>query len=172
LKLEIVSQATNTYGEIGMGLRKRYIILVGCLILLLVWSTPLFGGMPGPAETEYLKTTGAGFNIDGKSRALFYTMSYQIKKTIQAPLHVSIFFQNPENSKAPFVESAVLRPNQKILRAESPAFKRIKNKTSYMVKVILYSDKDRKNPISTHSQQVFFSLSEKIAPKLGIQFIK
>lgn len=152
--------------------QKRYIILVGYLIFLLTWSTPLFGGMPTPAETEYLKTTGAGFNIDGKSRALFYTMSYQIKKTIHAPLYVSILFENPGNSKTPFIEKTVLKQNQKIFRVESPTFKRIKNRSSYEVTVILYSDKDRKNPISTHSQQVFFSLSEKIAPKLGIEFIK
>ncbi len=155
-----------------MKAHKSCMIFIIGLVSLFIWSTPLFGGMPGPADTQYLKTTGAGFNIDGKSRALFYTMSYQIKKTLQSPLYASILFQNPENSKAPFVENRVLQPGHQGFSVESPVFKRIKNNHTYTVEVILYSDKDRKNSISTHSQQVFFSLSEKIAPKLGIEFIK
>lgn len=150
---------------------KRIVTLATGFIFSILLSTFVFAGPAGPTKTEYLKTTGAGFSIDPSAAALYYSMSYQIRKNLKAPLYVSIQYQNPENSGKPFVQSAIFKPKQKVFRTESPTFKRIKNNRSYEVLIKLYDDEGRKNLISQHSQQVYFSVSEKLAPKLGIEFI-
>lgn len=155
-----------------MKTKKCLLFFVVGLVLSFILPISVFAGMPEPTKTKYLKTVGAGFSIDRSAGALYYAMNYQIKENLKSPMYVSIQFQNPGNENAPFILNAILKPNQKVFRIESPTFKKIKNKNSYEVLIKLFSDEQHKNLIGKHPQQVYFSIPEKAAPHLGIELIK
>ncbi len=153
-------------------LKIPFILVIWVMVWLLL-LTPVFAGPPKAVTTEYLKTTAAGFNIDRSSgTVLYYSMTFRIRKNLTAPLYALVQFQNPVNKDNPFIQNGILHPNQKMWSVDSQTFRQIKNKQSYEVLITLYGDKDRKNLIGKHSQQVNFSVPETIAPKLGIELIQ
>ena len=110
-----------------MKINRCLLFLVVGLVLSLIFPIHSFAGMPKPTQTKYLKTTGAGFSIDQRAGALFYALSFKVREKLKSPLFVKIQFENPGDENTPFLKKTILFPKQKVLRTESPTFKKIKN---------------------------------------------
>jgi hypothetical protein len=112
---------------------------------------------PSPSKSEYLTTEGAGFLMD-KGEGVIYAMTFSLRKEINEPLYVEVLYENPADSKAPFVVNATIAPGQKELLSESPGIPAIKNRKNYRVEVRLFSDEAHTHLVSKHAQDVLFEI--------------
>ena len=123
-------------------------------------------GAPAPQWSEYLKTEQGGFVIK-TGEGVAYAMLFQTHGPERA-LYTETSFQNPCKNDAPFLVRSVIAAKQKELQIESPAFKCIRNHTTYRVRVRLFADESRKRLVGEHEQRVLFAMPEDQAIALGL----
>ncbi len=116
---------------------------------------------PRPQKSQYLRSESAGF-VMSEEKGVIYSLAFKSRQKLEAPLFVTVQFENPSNAATPLVLQTKLEPGQEVLSVQSPRLTEITHDKVYQVEVLLYSDEARTALVGRHRQDVLFS----VAPQL------
>ena len=132
---------------------------------------PLLAESPlDPARSDYLETEGGGFML--QEGGVMYAMTFAVQTKVTRTIYATVEFENPSDKSTPYTVDLTIEPNQTELFAASPSISRIANHRNYEVKVLLFSDQERTQAISQHSQMVNFRLPPGLEKTMGIELIR
>lgn len=145
---------------------KQYCLLGVVFLLAACQSTaPDQSHLPGPTQTEYATTLGAGFLV-ADEKAVLYAMTYRLHKSPGPNASYVVEFENPTRSKdLIFVKKRLSSINDDLL-VRSRMFFEIQNNKSYTVTLKLFSDGKH---VADHVQQVHFSIPEEAAKSMNLK---
>ena len=134
--------------------------------LLLGFATSALAMPPKAEESDYLRTTGAGFMLE--AGAPFYALTFEILQPLPDEVRFEFRFENPAAKREPLTQTAKLEINDDSVVVESVPLPCIRNNRKYIVVVEIYSGPDADEPVAKHTQKVEFRLPRAIIDQLGV----
>jgi hypothetical protein len=131
------------------------VILAGFFIA----SAMLAASEPEPNKTEFLLTTGAGFQLS-KEKGAVYGMSYQVRSAFPADIFGVALFEDPSDPDKPLKKEFKVAADAKEIRLQSQGLRTVQNDHVYSVKLMLYLDPEHTDLLSEHDQDVLFNVPE------------
>ena len=141
-------------------------------IVLLALVAPIVvvaASQPSPTKSEYLISTGAGFGLE-KDEGAFYAMNFAVRKALPATIYVVALFDNPEGPERPLKIEVTVQADAKEIQLRSPPIHAITNNKRYLVRLMLYTDSDHTQLLSSHGQEVLFSVPKQLAVQFSEQY--
>jgi len=149
---------------------KLIAVLASMMFLVLGGARNAIASPAKPSTSEYLVTEGAGFLMH-QGEGVIYAMTFAVRKNLAQTLYATVVYENPSNSKAPFVVGGSIAPGQKEFLSESPGIPAIKNQRAYRVEVYLFSDEARTHQVGYHAQLVFFQIPKGMEAMYDIKLL-
>jgi hypothetical protein len=146
----------------------RFTLTIVSLALLLP-IVVVAASQPSPTKSEYLISIGAGFGLE-KDKGAFYAMNFAVRKALPATVYVVALFDNPEGPEHPLKTEVTVQAEAKEIQVRSPPIHAITNGKRYNVRLMLYTDSDHTQLLSSHSQEVLFSVPKKLAAQFSEQY--
>ncbi len=123
---------------------------------------------PKPVESEYFLTRDAGIYFSG-GEGLRYALFLELRKPLAAPIYITVDFEDPADRDHPFFVEQEVKPGDFEVKVRSEAFRAIRNRGKYLVKVWIYEDALRRKPLGTHEQLVYFKVPGAAFSAFGIE---
>jgi hypothetical protein len=141
------------------------------MTLSLAWAAA--AGPPRPVESEWLGTKNGTFLTEGgpRGRGIQYHLEFEFRKPVTQRLYVTVDFENPRDRESPMFAELEVPAGATVLEAKSDYFQGIRNGRKYLVKVWIYADLKRTQPLGTHEQQVLFKLPRELLQQLGVELL-
>jgi hypothetical protein len=125
--------------------------------------------LPSPSKSEYLISTGAAFGLASDTGA-FYAMNFDVRKALPAAVYVVALFDNPENPELPLKAEVTVQADAKEIQLRSPPIHAFTNNKRYKVRLMLYTDSDHAHLLTSHSQEVLFSVPKQLVRQFSEQY--
>ena len=138
-------------------------------LALLLPIVVVAASQPSPTKSEYLISVGAGFGLE-RDKGAFYGMNFAVRKALPATVYVVALFDNPEGPELPLKVEVTVQADAKEIQLQSPRIHAITNNQRYSVRLMLYTDSDHTQLLSSHSQEVLFSVPKRMAMQLSEQY--
>jgi len=149
-------------------------IIKKCLILPAVFAlsactNPQTNLLPTPSKSEFFNTLGGGFINDSKS--LKYALTVNITKPVNGTdsWFAVVEYENPSDISTPLTSTQEVKESEKRISFISPAMTAIRNHKTYTAVVKVYTNRELKQLITTHSMQVRFDVPDSVLPMMGIK---
>ena len=110
----------------------RYLIAASVFLVLAGCAATA----PKPAESEWLRTSVAAFEINRDTRAARYVLELQVLKEVRNPIEINITYENPVSPTEPLTGSSDLSPGQERLRLRSEPLPGIRDGAIYSVTIV------------------------------------
>jgi hypothetical protein len=91
-----------------------------------------------------------------------YSMAYEVRETLPAPVFAVAIFENPESPKAPLRKEFKIPADAKSIQVESPGIHSIRNDAIYKVSLSLYLDPGHTSRVVQHDQKVLFKMGKEM----------
>jgi hypothetical protein len=145
----------------------RQILKVASILLLAAgaWAAP-----PKMAESRYLVTRQGTFIVVG-GEGVKYDLQFGVRQPFAAPVHVTVDFENPEDTASPLFVEMELPAGQAQFDVQSPPMKAVRNREEYLVKVWIYEDALRRKLIGTHEQVMQLKLPRQLLKLLNVRLL-
>ena len=145
---------------------KQYCLLGMVFLLAACQSTaPDQSHLPGPTQTEYATTLGAGF-LMADDKAVLYAMTYRLHESPGPNASYVVEFENPTRNKELIFVKKRLTSIKEDLLVRSPLFFEIQNNRNYTVTLKLFSDGKH---VADHVQQVHFGMPDDALKGLNLK---
>ncbi len=139
-------------------------------ILFLIAAVPAIAcpAPPKPTQSEYLVTTGGGFQVT-RNRGVYYSMSYRVIKDLPAGYRLVFTFENPRKGLPGIAKTQDLQVDGSEISVRSPYLECIRNRRKYRVSIDIYADDAQTEKIGRHVQKVEFNMPEAFLRQFGIE---
>mgnify|MGYP001560564375 CR=1 FL=1 len=121
--------------------------------------------MPEPAVSEYVRTEGAGFDVEDGTR-IRYSMTYLLRREIGDNPSFMVEFENPVDGRLSLANGGMLEPSDTRIVVSSPLLPCIENHRNYRVELKLFSVAQL---VAQHNDLVQFSVPEDVMAEVGVK---
>ena len=136
-------------------------------IFLIAMLAALLGGCateresnPAPESSSYFVTRGAGFRVQVDAAQNLTSVRYEIVLGLTAqhagPLYLRTLFENPLDTRRPFVVDTVVEPGTRQVELESPDITGLESGKTYKIMTGVFGAPARQRELGFHVQPVRF----------------
>ena len=121
---------------------------------------------PVPAQSEYFRTTGAGFSFTiGDPDSIKYNISLDVIKPRERNIFIETQFEDPSLPKSPIIATRTIQPEESSITVESPPIYGLCAYEGYIIDIFIYESAEKGRLLGKHRQVVRSIIDQKLISK-------